>query len=226
MNWKLKAIIQNAVDCLPNFLAYQVYYKIQRKFGNLRKICPFNNLNKSAQISKLIIAQDREVTGGTFLEVGTGRTLDVPLGLWLCGASKIITVDKNPYIKEELIRESLVWIKNHRDKIRNLFGKLLYNDWFDGLISVCSDIDSLLKLTNIEYCSNIDAAFLPLENNSVDYHFSINTFEHIPHNGIENILLEGKRILNADGLLIHFIDLSDHFSHDDESITSIIFFEI
>ena len=114
MNWKLKAMMQNAIDWLPTSLSYPVYYKIQRIFGNLRKISPYDNLIKSVIISKHIIKQDREVIGSTFLEVGTGRTLDVPIGLWLCGASKIITVDKNPYLKEELTRESLGWIKDHQ----------------------------------------------------------------------------------------------------------------
>lgn len=46
---------------------------------------------------------------------------------------------------------------------------------------------------------------------------------HIPRADIERILEEAKRIFKKDGIAIHFIDLSDHFQHQDKSITKINF---
>jgi len=53
---------------------------------------------------------------------------------------------------------------------------------------------------------------------SVDYHISTTVFEHIPKKGVARILKGVKRILKDDGIAIHFIDLSDHFQHQDKSI--------
>jgi ubiquinone/menaquinone biosynthesis C-methylase UbiE len=57
----------------------------------------------------------------------------------------------------------------------------------------------------------------------VDYHISTTVFEHISGVDINRILKEAKRILKKDGVAIHFIDLSDHFQHQDKSITRINF---
>ena len=57
----------------------------------------------------------------------------------------------------------------------------------------------------------------------MDYHISTTVFEHIPRADIARILKEAKRILKKGGVAIHFIDLSDHFQHQDKSITRINF---
>ena len=57
----------------------------------------------------------------------------------------------------------------------------------------------------------------------MDYHISTTVFGHIPGEDIKRILKEAKRILKKDGVAIHFIDLSDHFQHQDKSITGINF---
>ncbi|HUQ19462.1 MAG TPA: hypothetical protein VM099_07600, partial [Gemmatimonadaceae bacterium] len=47
--------------------------------------------------------------------------------------------------------------------------------------------------------------------------------EHIPRAIILAILREAKRVLALDGMMVHIIDPSDHFSHSDSSITSVNF---
>ena len=42
---------------------------------------------------------------------------------------------------------------------------------------------------------------------------------------IEAIFVEAKRIVKPGGLLIHFVDFSDHFSHTDPSVSSINFLQ-
>jgi ubiquinone/menaquinone biosynthesis C-methylase UbiE len=78
-------------------------------------------------------------------------------------------------------------------------------------------------LRNIVYLAPADAANTDLPDASIDYHISTTVFEHIPGEDIERILKEAKRILKEDGVAIHFIDLSDHFQHQDNSITRINF---
>jgi hypothetical protein len=39
--------------------------------------------------------------------VETGRVSLLPVAFWLCGAEKTITVDLNPYMRNELIADML-----------------------------------------------------------------------------------------------------------------------
>lgn len=84
----------------------------------------------------------------------------------------------------------------------------------------------MLSEVNIVYLAPADAANIGLPDGSVDYHISTTVFEHIPREDIEWILKEAKRILKDDGIAIHFIDLSEHFQHQDKSISTITFYGI
>lgn len=64
-----------------------------------------------------------------------------------------------------------------------------------------------------------DARNMNLSENSIDFICSNNTFEHIYPGILKDILLEFKRILKPEGLMSHFIDMSDHFAHFDKSIS-------
>jgi SAM-dependent methyltransferase len=86
-------------------------------------------------------------------------------------------------------------------------------------------IKSLLEFLNIEYIAPGDASHLNLPDSSVDFHTSYTVLEHIPPEIIKAILKEGKRILKQDGLFVHCIDYSDHFSHSDKSISSVNFLQ-
>ena len=59
----------------------------------------------------------------------------------------------------------------------------------------------------------------------MDYHVSTTVLEHIPNKNIVRILTEAKRILKNNREAVHFIDLSDHFQHQDERITRINFLQ-
>lgn len=68
-----------------------------------------------------------------------------------------------------------------------------------------------------------DAASTGLDGSIVDYHISTTVLEHIPEDNIKAIMVEAKRLLKCDGVALHFIDLSDHFQHQDSSISKINF---
>ena len=202
MHWRLKAFIQNLVDMLPFNLAYPVYYKIQRAFGALKTTDPLEDFGRSISICNAIKQQNYKISGKQFLEIGTGRTINVPIGLWLCGASRIITVDLNPYLNEELVIESIGYIRQHGGEIEKLFDNFSqtpqFKDRLNQLISVKSNLDALLEIMNIEYLAPADASSLYIESDSIDFFFTVNVFEHIPANIIKKILLEAKRVLRKD----------------------------
>jgi hypothetical protein len=171
---------------------------------------------------------ERSFVGATFLEVGTGRRINTPLAFWLLGAERVITVDLNPYLKEELVKNDLDYIQKNKIEIQNLFEGRIFNDRLNSLLNFIRseyNLVDLLKFINVEYVSPGDASQLPLSSQSIDFHTSYTVFEHIPPEILKGIMVEGDRILKDDGLFVHKIDYSDHFSHSDKSISYINFLQ-
>ena len=234
MNWKIKSKIQNAISLLPSSASYEAYYFIQRKFGKLRKINPLNQLNAGIETWKRIVELGYDPTGKVFFEVGTGRCPIVPIAYWLMGAKSIITIDLNPYVKKELLIDCLQYVADHYEEIEKLFGSYLIKERLDALIRYykliryCTTsffMASFFDFCQIKYLAPIDAAITGLKSQSIDFHTSFNVFEHIPSEILKNILEEGKRIISKNGMFIHRIDYSDHFSHSDKTISAINFLQ-
>jgi SAM-dependent methyltransferase len=224
MNWHRKAMIQRMVAALPQSNA--IYYALQRNFGNLRRgsIDPLGDFKAALSIVEWIESAGVGITGKRFLEVGTGRMINIPTALWLCGAGQVVTVDLNPYLEDVLIAESMQYVRQHKDAVRQLFGTRAETPAFQTryaqLLEHVGDTVKLLDLMNVEYLGRTDAAHLSFNPGSFDFHISHAVFEHIPADSLELILAEARRLLARGGLLLHIIDPSDHFSHDDSSITA------
>lgn len=229
MRWKLKAKIQNIVSLLPSSASYASYYWIQKHFGELRRINPVTRLSAGIETWKRIKKLGCDLSGKVFLEIGTGRVPLVPLAYWLMGAEKIITIDLNPYLKGELIRESLRYISDNNEEIQNLFGTLLDKKRLDDLLAFSENADfstrRFLDLCRIDYVAPGNAAKTDFPPRSVDFHTSYTVFEHIPPEVLKQILEEGNRIVRSNGLFVHRIDYSDHFSHSDQKISAINFLQ-
>jgi hypothetical protein len=229
MRWKLKAKIQNAVSLLPSSASYATYYWIQRHFGGLRRLNPISRLTAAIETWKRIQEQGVIPSGKVFLEVGTGRVPLVPLAYWLMGAEKTITMDLNPYLKAELVGESIQYISENKEKILNIFGSLIDKKRFDELQSLSKNshfsVSAFLDLCQVDYVAPIDAADTRFPAQCIDFHTSYTVFEHIPLEVLKQILEEGNRIIKNNGLFVHRIDYSDHFSHSDKSISAINFLQ-
>lgn len=182
MNWKLKAKIQKAVSILPASASYATYYWIQRHFGGLKKINPINRLTAGIEIWKRIKRLGYDPVDKVFFEVGTGRAPIVPLAYWLMGAKKIITIDLNPYLKEELIKESIQYISDNKNEIVNIFGLLLDKERLNNINILYNkfSLSDFFCLCGIEYIAPGDATNTQLSSSSIDFHTSYTVFEHIP----------------------------------------------
>lgn len=226
MNWKRKAAITNLISKLPLGLSYSAYYMVQRRFGKLQDTNPLNRLEAAVKIAVAIQERGACIDGKTFCEIGTGRRINIPIGLWLCGASDVITVDLNPYLEPELVMADIEFMREHRDEVEAVFRCMpAFPGRFDVLMDSVGSLSDLLALTNIRYMAPADARSLDIPSGSIDYHISYTVFEHIPVEIISDMLREARRILRKDGLHIHTIDFSDHFSHSDRSISAVNFLQ-
>ncbi len=229
MHWKLKSMIQNTVSLLPSSASYAGYYWIQRHFGGLRRINPVSRLSPGIETWKRIKEQGCDPLEKVFFEIGTGRVPLVPLSYWLMGAKKTITIDLNPYLKGELIGESLRYISENKEQIQSLFGPLLDKKRLDDLLAFSGFADfstrAFLDFCQIDYIAPGNAANTGLPSRSIDFHTSYTVFEHISPEVLKQILEEGNRIIRNNGLFIHSIDYSDHFSHSDKKISAVNFLQ-
>lgn len=229
MNWKWKARVQNAVAALP--LSNQIYYAMQRTVGSWKpgRSNPLEWFDAGLTMVKWIRGAGYDVTGKHFLEVGTGRNVSVPLALWLCGAAEVVTVDLNSYLSDALVAESIEFVRQKHGEVVAAFGteaeQPLFQERLRQLIALQGGTKELLRLAKIEYVSPADATRLDFPGESFDFHTSHAVFEHIPPEAIKGILTEARRLLKPRGVLLHIIDPSDHFSHDDASITAINFLQ-
>lgn len=186
-------------------------------------------LPAQAEMAKWILDAGQGIDGKRFFEVGTGHVPVAPIGFFLCGAQSIVTVDLHRRIDWGLTRQSLEWIANHKNEVFNNYKNVVENDLFEQrfeLLQSCQHNPSVFfKKAGIDYLAPMDAANTNLPHNSIDYHFSITVLEHIPLPVIQGIFFEAKRILKPNGMGTHFIDLSDHFQHTDQTISRINFLQ-
>ncbi len=228
MNWRLKARIQRAFTWLP-FFQESAYYLAQRTFGPKRStVDPFFMLQGCAELVAYLQAAGRPVEGSRVMEVGTGRALDMPIGFFLCGAASVVTFDLHRYLRPAMVMESVRAMCGDRDRVLKTLSPVCpRNGLAERLESLCSALKckEVMRRANIDYRAPADAAHTGLPDHSIDIQMSYTVFEHIPPNTLSAILVEANRILAGDGLALHHIDPSDHFSHDDPSILPINFLQ-
>ena len=228
MRWQLKARVQNAVAALP-FGSSAVYFAIQRSVGGLRpnRNHPMDRFRAALGMVDWIESTGTNIAGRKFLEIGTGHMANVPTALWLLGAGETLSVDLNRYLSDKLVAESNDYVRRNRDEVLALFGDRASNDEFQNrfsqLLSFRGRLDGLLEMMGVRYIAPCDARALPVPDNSYDFHVSNTVLEHIPKQALLEILAEAKRVMKPEGLMVHHIDPSDHFSHDDDSIAAVNF---
>jgi SAM-dependent methyltransferase len=224
MKWTNKAKIMKFCAALP--LGSLIYKEIQKKFGRLTSE-PSSRLTTAKKMAEFISNNGRKIEGKTFFEVGTGHVPVVPIGLFLCGAEKTVTVDLNRRLDLDLLGGALDWIALHSNQLEEEYASVVDAATFRKRLSLVSAFrnapDQFLKEANISYLAPADASKVDLSASSIDYHISNTVMEHIPAETIKKIFTEGKRLLKKDGLFVQFIDLSDHFKHQDKTISSINF---
>ena len=227
MDWRLKARVLAWLARLPRPVGDALYLFAQRRFGKLQATSPLQRLGAGLQIWRRLAAWGGTPRGATFLELGTGRRLNVPIALWLLGAGRIITVDLNRYLSEALVREDLAFIReNARAIIDGAAPDRVDPGRLQALVELSKGrwrLTHVLDLCGIEYRPRSDAAALSLSDRTIDYHVSYTVLEHIEPSVLQAILEEGLRVVRPGGLFLHRVDFTDHFAHGNPDLTMLNF---
>src|SRR5438876_10240259 len=122
MKWTTKARVQAILARLPRSIREDAYYLIQRRFGAYRRHDPSEHLTAAVRFLSLARANRLEKRFDTIVEVGTGRSLTLPLTFWLAGASRILTVDVNRYLKADVVADAVTYISRTRSAALGVLG--------------------------------------------------------------------------------------------------------
>lgn len=221
------------VAALPEPLASYCYYRMQRRFGNLRSPIPVRALSTACQIAREI-HERRPLTGLEIMEVGTGRSLALPMVMWTLGVASVLTVDINRYLRSEILQAHLDYMRLNRPWLTGLLapfddsrgtvtGRLDRLLELDPQLPAPDLLDKVLELCNINYVAPADAATLPIPEHSLDVHLSQAVMEHVPPEDLKRILKGAVEVLRPDGLCVHWIGPDDHFRYSDPSISPVNF---
>lgn len=221
--WILKAVVQKTISFMP--YKHKINYFFQKyvtKGVFLTDEYFEDRLTHAGNHLKYYKKYANNTPLKTTLELGTGWYPVVPISLFLNGAQNIYTLDISTLSNKDHVLTTIEKFCDYHDR-----GKL--NQYIDIIPSRMDVLKSLLKdsaalsledLTRRLYLHYLvqDARHITLENQVIDLIHSNNTFEHIFPEILESILIEFKRISNPGGIQSHFVDMSDHFAHYDQSI--------
>jgi SAM-dependent methyltransferase len=215
VRWIAKAALQKAISTLPEpdrwnyVLQRRVTKALPRPDAHVR-----DKIGTAVEHLTALAAADASLVlaRSHFYEFGAGWDLIIPLVFSAAGVERQTLVDIRPNVRLELVNHVLARL-----------GRLLR----ESDVAVERPIDpqpvadaaELEPRFGIRYLAPRDARDSGLADGDVDVVTSSVTFEHIPAAHVASILAECARILRPGGLLSCTIDLEDHYSWFDRSIS-------
>ncbi len=222
--WILKAVIQKLISFLPykhriNYL-FQKYITRGVQLSDAYFEDRLIHLGHHLAFYRKHKGENRDIQS---LELGTGWYPVVPMGLFLAGVETIYTVDISKLMNKERVLTTVnKFVSNRQHERLTAIDDLKATRWetlqYLHQQGAQLPFEKILDLLHIRYLV-ADARKLSIPDCSIDFITSNNTFEHVYPDILKQILLEFHRILKPDGLMSHFIDMSDHFAHLDQHIT-------
>jgi hypothetical protein len=221
MKWRVKAAVQRACAAIP-VGGGAIYYSLQRALGLLRDPDrPMRMLRTASRLVRELGELGFDLHGKRVLEVGTGWRVDMPIALYLCGAKSVDTYDVHRYLRPRLVMAAVAGLAQRRQLVLETFATLTdareLERRLDTLVRA-PDLRALFRVAGIGYHAPADAARTGRPAGCVDLHMSFTVFQQIPYDTLLALLRESSRLLSADGLAWHQVDLSDQFARADPSI--------
>jgi SAM-dependent methyltransferase len=217
VRWILKASAQKALSALPR--GEDVNYLLQRHVaGSLpQRDGPFRQKVSRAlrHFDTFVEYGYREPASAVFYEFGTGWDLVAPLAYYSLGVERQLLVDIRPSVKLELVNDAIGRYSRLQDEIEHEAGRPLRGLGAPDVRTIAA----LAERFGIDYRAPLDARRTGLAAESVDFVSSTNTLEHVPEPDIGAILAECRRLMRPDGVLSCRIDMRDHYSYFDRSLT-------
>jgi hypothetical protein len=225
-HWLIKSAIHRAISWLPRSQFWNGLF--QSYVTKSTKVTPQIFEEKLKQCSRFFEEFRRSQSDSKpfrVLEIGTGWIPTVPVGLYLCGASEIWSIDIDPLLTAARVESMLRFYESYHQsgKLRNFLpryqeGRLEKVRALLLAIETTSSPSALLEQIQIHVMVG-DAQKMLLPSGKIDFIFSNGVLEYIPPEVLKNILLECRRLSAAGAVMSHRLNLIDQFSYFDHSIT-------
>jgi SAM-dependent methyltransferase len=146
------------------------------------------------------------------LELGPGRTPELLAAMILMGAERGIGIDVDIQVPADAENASRYESLAHalcapeRSTLLERFGVTAraVHERFESLRSASFPLEFRV----------FDGMNLPLEEGEIDLIVSKSVLEHVRHAQVDPLLCDMRRVLAADGAMVHMVDLRDHLHID------------
>lgn len=225
--WKLKAVVQKGISHLPR--RERINYWFQKHVTKGVELTDehfgYKITHARDHLEYFTKYLERDLKSSTVLELGTGWYPIVPIAFYLSDLKSVYSLDLSDWMSAQNVittcQKYVEWDK--AGKLASYLPARNSAKW-QYITELATKSQEQIKLDEVCAALNLnrligDARALGFEDDSFDLICSNNTFEHIPEAILIDILREFKRVVKGDGVMSHFIDMSDHFAHFDKTIT-------
>jgi hypothetical protein len=216
IKWHIKYALASILDIMP--FKHYLHNKAQKILGG-DKLDEEEMLSRAVELFSLTFKFKSSIEQAKVLEIGTGWFPYMPVVAYIYGAKNIITVDLNPWLSNETLRQTIKSILNNSEQLTNNI-KLNNTEANKNLIRLKSIYDQdlsfqeTLKKLNINYMHGFDVCLLELKDaDKIDLVFSSNVLEHIEESALKNIHKHVIKISTDNTLAVHRFNPADHYSY-------------
>jgi hypothetical protein len=225
-SWLLKAAAQGGLSLLPksHLWNHLVQKHVTRSLDLHHEWFDVKLMQSRRHIEYYLAARPDRRPPRFVFELGTGWYPVLPLALYVCGASRIWTVDNMPWLRAEAVRATIRLFVEYAGN-----GRLLHTlPW--ARRERVTELRRILEAPPLRSASGMlnrlgiwpwtgDARNTSLRASSVDFLVSIAVLEYIPEDVLGGIFAEFGRIASRDAVMSHYISMSDDYALFDRSIT-------
>jgi SAM-dependent methyltransferase len=217
MRWLAKAGLQRALGTLPQ--GERLNFVFQRHVLHSFPVGDAALRQKFARAVNHLAAYEEHgpevpAADATFFEFGAGWDLAIPVAFALLGVRHQVVIDIRPSARPELVSDTIATFERLRPELEETAGRPLRD--LGGSVASLVELEPRL---GIRYLAPCDARATGLPGGSVDFVSSTDTCEHIPPQDLPAIFAECSRLLRPGGAFSCRIDLQDHYSYFDRSLS-------
>lgn len=217
MRWLAKAALQRTLGAVPQ--GERLNYVFQRHVLHSFPLGDAAYRQKFTRAVNHLAAYeehgpDLPVAEATFFEFGAGWDLAIPLSYALLGVARQIVIDIRPSARMELVNETIAALARLQPELERTTGSTLRDP--GGPIASIAELEPRF---GIHYLAPCDARGTGLAPGIVDFVSSTDVCEHIPAADLAGVFAECRRLLRPGGAFSCRIDLQDHYSYFDRSVS-------
>jgi predicted nicotinamide N-methyase len=229
-HWMVKVIVQRTLSLVPQSQSWNYLFQkhVTRSLALDEERFQAKLLQARRHLENYFLTRLELGAKHSVLELGTGWYPVIPIAFYLCGASKVWTIDKQSLLRVANVKRTLELFAEFANR-----GKLMAvlpwirKDRVDNLVSAKWD-GEYLSAADILGDLNIgvmvtDARCTGLKTASIDFLLSNSVLQEIPAEAIAAIFEEFSRLAAPAATMSHYVNMVEPYVDFDHSLTPYYF---